>query len=257
MLGSNFRNYRWRRLSVAAVLAAGSLSPRGYSQDGPKPSRPPRGAPVTAAAGNRPAKIDYQRDIHAIFAAHCLTCHNAEKRSGGLSLGTYADIIAGGRSGAAIKPGRSGESLVVRRILGEVPPAMPLGGDPLVEAEVATLREWIDEGARATPASPAAKARWEAPLSLTEPAIPPVIWAGWTEPLDRFTAAYLRKQGVAQSAPVDSGAFARRAYLDVWGLLPAPDEIRAFVASADPNKRAKLVDRLTRDSTRYAENWIS
>jgi mono/diheme cytochrome c family protein len=257
MLGSTFRHDRWWRAAVATVLAAGSLSPRGFSQDAPKPARFPRPTPVTAASGSKPAKTDYQRDIHAIFAAHCLACHNAEKRSGGLSLGTYPDIVAGGRSGAAIQPGRSGESLVVRRILGEVPPAMPLGGDPLAEAEVATLRAWIDEGARATPASAGAKARWEPPLGLTEPAIPPVTWANWTEPLDRFTAAYLKKQGVARPVPVDSAVFARRAYLDLWGLLPAPDEIRTFVASADPSKRAKLVARLSSDPTRYAENWIT
>ena len=130
-------------------------------------------------------------------------------------------------------------------------------GDPLTETEIATLRAWIDEGARATPASAAAKARWEPPLGLTEPAIPLVTWAGWTEPLDRFSAAYLTKQGVARPVPVDSAVFARRAYLDLWGLLPAPDEIRAFAASTDPNKRAKLVARLSNDPSRYAENWIT
>ena len=253
MLGSTFHHYRWSRTTVVAMLAAGALSAWAYSQDAPKAA--PK--PARATSGIKPAKIDYQRDIHAIFAAHCLACHNAEKRSGGLSLGTYADIIAGGRSGAAIQPGRSGQSLVVRRILGEVLPAMPLGGDPLTGAEVVTLRAWVDEGARATPASAPAKARWEPPLGLTEPAIPPVTWAGWTEPLDRFTAAYLTKQGAPRPLPVDSAVFARRAYLDLWGLLPAPDEVRAFAASADPNKRAKLVARLSGDATRYAENWIS
>jgi len=200
MFGSTFRHYRWRRITLAAMLAAGALSAWADSQDAPKAA--PK--PARETSGIKPAKIDYQREIHAVFAAHCLTCHNAEKRSGGLSLGTYADIVAGGRSGGAIQPGRSGQSLVVRRILGEVLPAMPLGGDPLTSAEVATLRAWIDEGARATPASPPAKARWEPPLGLTEPAIPPVTWAGWTEPLDRFTAAYLTKQGVPRPLSVGS-----------------------------------------------------
>jgi len=257
MLSSTLRHHRWRPISVAAILAASQLSLLSYSQDAPKPASSPRHTPVTATSGSKRGKIDYQLDIHAIFAAHCLACHNAEKRSGGLSLGTYADIIAGGRSGAAIKPSRSGESLVVRRILGEVLPAMPLGGDPLTETEIATLRTWIDDGARATPLAAAAKDRWEPPLGLTEPAIPPVTWAGWTEPLDRFSAAYLTKQGVARPVPVDSAVFARRAYLDLWGLLPEPDEIRAFAASADPNKRAKLVARLSNDPSRYAENWIT
>ncbi len=246
MSGSLLRPYGWCSCA-AAILLAGSMLAWGYS-----PQRPAAATPSGA-----PPKIDYQRDIHAIFAAHCLTCHNAEKRSGGLSLGTYADIIAGGRTGAAIKPGRSEESLAVRRVLGEVLPRMPLGGDPLTPVEVGTLRTWIDEGARATPTSAAAKGRWEPPLSLTEPKIPSVAWAGWSEPLDRFTAAYLKKQGVAQPVSVDAAVFARRAYLDIWGLLPAPDDLRPFAASADPNKRSKLVARLTGDSTRYAENWIS
>ncbi len=254
MPSSNFRHRRWSRASVA-ILATSLVSLRGYSQDAPKPR--PQHTPATATSVNKPSKIDYQLDIHAIFAAHCLTCHNAEKRSGGLSLGTYADIIAGGRSGAAIKPGRSGESLVVRRLLGEILPAMPLSGDPLTQPEIATLRAWIDEGARATPTSAVAKARWEPPLDLTEPAIPPVTWDGWTEPLDRFTASYLKKQGVARPVPVDSAVFARRAHLDFWGLLPAPDELRAFVASTDPDKRAKLVAWLSDNPSRYAENWIS
>jgi Protein of unknown function (DUF1553)/Protein of unknown function (DUF1549)/Planctomycete cytochrome C len=260
MLGSTFLRYRSWRFCVAAILAAGPLGPRVYSQTSqaaPKPALTPRRTPAAAAPTSKPAKVDYQRDIHAIFAARCLVCHNAEKRSGGLSLGTYADIVAGGRSGAAIQPGKSGQSLIVRRILGEVLPTMPFGGDPLPTAEVATLREWIDEGARATPASAPAKARWTPPLGLTEPTIPPVIWANWTQPLDRFTAAYLARQQVPRPPLVNSAVFARRAYLDIWGLLPAPDEIRAFASGAEPNKRSELVARLDSDPTRYAENWIS
>src|SRR6516164_4030745 len=99
MLGSTFRHCRWWGASVAAILAV-SLSPLGYSQGYSQAAPLTRRTPGAASSGNWPGKIDYTRDIHAIFAAHCLACHNAEKRSGGLSLGAYADIIAGGRSGA-------------------------------------------------------------------------------------------------------------------------------------------------------------
>ena len=53
-------------------------------------------------AGNPPPTIDYQQQIHTILAARCLNCHSAERRSGGLSLAAYADVLEGGRSGAAI-----------------------------------------------------------------------------------------------------------------------------------------------------------
>ena len=229
------RSRGWRAAAVL-IIAAGA----GASQEKTKPPR-----------------VDYQRDIHAIFAAHCLACHNADKRSGGLSLGTYPDIMAGGRSGAALKPGSSGQSLLVRRILGEVQPAMPLGGDPVASAEIATLRKWIDEGARPTPTSAMAKARWEPPLALREPVVPSARWPGWSQPLDRFTAAYLAKHGAAPPTLVGSAEFARRAYLDIWGLLPTPEETRSFVSSADPQKRGKLVAQLLDNPTRYSENWIS
>ncbi len=100
-----------RRAAVIAIAAAEA------SQESPRSARAAKPAPLA-----KTAMVDYQRDIHAIFAAHCLACHNADKRSGGLSLGAYRDVAAGGRSGAVIQPGSSGQSLLVRRVLGEVQP---------------------------------------------------------------------------------------------------------------------------------------
>src|SRR5690348_3301043 len=114
-------------------------------------------------------KVDFDRQVHAILAARCLVCHSAEKRSGGLSLAAYDDILEGGRSGAAIKPGNSAASHLGRRIGGEIEPRMPLGGTPLAPADIAILRAWIDEGARPTPPSAAAKPKWEPPLTLERP----------------------------------------------------------------------------------------
>ncbi len=94
--------------------------------------------------------VDFNRDVHTIIAAKCLACHSAEKRSGGLSLATYTDVIDGGRSGAAVRPGNSAGSLLMARITGTTAPQMPLGLPPLSEAEIATIRTWIDQGARAT-----------------------------------------------------------------------------------------------------------
>src|SRR2546425_7197760 len=108
-----------------------------------------------------PGGIDYNRQVHSILADRCISCHSQEKRSGGLSLATYQDVLNGGRSGAALRPGNSGSSLIVQRILGTPEPRMPLGAPALTEAEIATIRSWIDDGARATRASAPAKAKWE------------------------------------------------------------------------------------------------
>jgi hypothetical protein len=54
----------------------------------------------------------------------------------------------------------------------------------------------------------------------------------------------LEALNVPPSPPADDPTFLRRVSLDLTGQLPLPDEVRAFVASKDPEKRAKKVDEL-------------
>ena len=56
---------------------------------------------------------------------------------------------------------------------------------------------------------------------------------------------------------IGDAAFARRAYLDIWGLLPPPDDLQAFLADENADKRPALVHRLLADNDKYAEHWIS
>ena len=63
--------------------------------------------------------IDYQRQVHTVLAAKCLGCHSAERRSGGLSLAAYADVLDGGQdcgdvvAGMARLPGEVGVHVVL------------------------------------------------------------------------------------------------------------------------------------------------
>jgi hypothetical protein len=214
-------------------------------------------AAAPQAAGGQPATIDYQQQVHPILAVKCLRCHSAERRSGGLSLASHADALQGGRNGAAIRPGDGEGSLLLQRITGSVPPVMPLGQPRLSPDEIAVIRAWIAEGARETLTSAAARPKWEAPLALERPPVPDVTWGSWTTPIDRFVASYLKEQGIAEPELVGDAAFARRAYLDITGLLPPPAELHALIADTSPNKRSALVDRLLADDEAYAEHWIS
>jgi hypothetical protein len=201
--------------------------------------------------------IDFDQEIHPLLASRCLPCHSAEKRSGGLSLANYADTLDGGRSGATVKPGNSASSLLMARITGETKPQMPFGGTPLADSQIALIQTWIDQGARATPTSAAAKPKWEAPLFLERPANPPVVWKNWTSTIDLFVSAYLARNGTPEPQLVSDSAFARRAYLDIWGLLPPPNDLQAFLQERQSDKRQKLVAKLLANSQNYAENWIS
>ena len=203
------------------------------------------------------SRIDYQRQIQPVFEQHCLECHNQDRRQGGLSLATYADALEGGRNGAVIRPGGAARSLLIHRVKGAIEPRMPKEADALSAGAIALIQQWIDQGARETPTSPAAPQPWEAALSLRKPATPAITWPRWSSPLDRHVAAYLKGRGAGEPVLVADALFARRAYLDAWGLLPTPAELQAFLADRDPGKRTALVQHLLTDRDKYAEHWIS
>jgi hypothetical protein len=205
----------------------------------------------------KPGTVDFDRQIKPILAANCSMCHSAEKRSGGLSLATYADVLEGGRSGTAIRPGSSTKSVLMQHLTGEIEPRMPFGKAPLPDRDLALIRTWIDEGARPKADAPPAQPKWEATLTLSRPAVPQSPWPEWSKPVDRFVADYLVRNNVPKPELVSDAQFARRAYLDIWGLLPPPADLKQFVNDPSPDKRDKLIARLLANSTQYAENWIS
>ena len=91
--------------------------------------------------------------------------------------------------------------------------------------------------------------------------IPQPLPAPWTEVppnnhIDELVFANLKKLGLPPSDLCTDQDFVRRVYLDVIGTLPTPDEVRAFLADADPQKRSKLIDQLlTRNE--FADYWAS
>jgi len=70
--------------------------------------------------------------------------------------------------------------------------------------------------------------------------------AGWIDNnfVDTHAAAKFRELGIPPSPLCDDSTFLRRAYLDAVGTLPTVEEATAFLDSADPDKRKKLIDRL-------------
>jgi hypothetical protein len=69
---------------------------------------------------------------------------------------------------------------------------------------------------------------------------------GWVDHnfIDRLARARFQEIGISPSPLCDDATFIRRAYLDAIGTLPTIEQTTAFLASADPDKRTKLVDSL-------------
>ncbi|HWN97592.1 MAG TPA: DUF1549 domain-containing protein, partial [Methylomirabilota bacterium] len=200
------------------------------------------------------AQVDFARDVKPIFDAACVKCHGKGKDKGNFSIETREAFSKGGDSGAPVVLGQSAESLLIELVSGLDPDnVMPQKGSKLTAAQVATLRAWIDQGAK-----------WPQEITFTKvpvnnlhprkPELPPVQ-SGAANPVDRLLAPTVRE--ITSAKLVEDRVFARRAYLDVIGLLPKPEELEEFVSDTRPDKRARLVAKLLQDKRRYAEHWLT
>ena len=113
----------------------------------------------------------------------------------------------------------------------------------------------------AAPVKPTATTnRWSPYQPVKTPEIPAVKRKGWVRtPIDAFVLAKLEEKGLSPSPEADRAAYIRRATLDAWGLLPTPEEVRAFVNDRSPNAQEKLVDRLLASNhfgERQARRWL-
>ena len=73
-------------------------------------------------------------------------------------------------------------------------------------------------------------------------------------PIDRFVLTKLEENGLTFSPDADPVTLVRRAYLDLIGLPPAPDEVDAFLAEPAPDAYERLIDRLLA-SPHFGERW--
>ncbi len=95
---------------------------------------------------------------------------------------------------------------------------------------------------------------------VTAVAAPKVKAARWVRtPIDAFVLARLEEKGLKPSPDADRAAFIRRATLDVWGVIPTPEEVRQFVSDRSPDAYEKLADRLLASpkyGERQARRWL-
>ena len=209
------------------------------------------GATISSAALSQ--DVQFNRDIRPILSNNCFYCHGPDPKH------READQRLDTREGAlvaAIIPGKPDESPLIERItthdddLVMPPPASKKGR--LTADQIATLRRWIEQGAKY-------EGHWAfLPVAKVDP--PAVKNEAWVKsPLDRFILARLEQEGILPSPEADAATLIRRVSLDLTGLLPTPEEVEAFTASySRPGEREKtyaaLVERLLA-SPHYGERW--
>jgi hypothetical protein len=221
--------------------------------------------------------VSFKSDVAPLLEKNCLSCHGPAQQMSLLDLSSRAAALKGGQKGGpAIVPGSAAKSPLYRRVTGQDQPPMPLGGK-LSDAEIATLQKWIDAGAAwesalpsvaAAPPAPAAPAagisektftaqdrNWWAFRQPVRHAVPRVSEARWTaNPIDAFLKKALDEKGLEPAPQADRRTLLRRAYLDLIGLLPPPEEVEAFVNDRSPDAWEKRIDQLLA-SPHYGERW--
>lgn len=199
-----------------------------------------------------------ERDVQAILGAKCWVCHGRREKQAGLDLRTVASMRKGGKSGPALVPGNPDISLVIQRIAAQQmpPPALQeqFSVRGLTVDEFDKVKRWIADGARpgneqaadVDPATdPAIQQKdrqfwaFQSPKRSSQPALA-------RHPIDAFILAKRGRPLAPSAAPA---TLVRRAYFDLIGLPPTPDDTDAFLANSNYDA---LIDRLL-NSPRYAE----
>ncbi len=157
-----------------------------------------------------------------------------------LRLDIEEGALAQRKNGAPVVPGKPDESLLIKRIYSDNPGfRMPpvFSHKTLTDEQKDILRRWIEQGAK-----------WNRHWAFVPPKkapLPDVKNAAWPRnEIDRFVLASLEANGLSPAPEADRRTLIRRVTLDLTGLPPTPEEVRAFVRDKSPDAYEKVVDRL-------------
>jgi Protein of unknown function (DUF1553)/Protein of unknown function (DUF1549)/Planctomycete cytochrome C len=161
-------------------------------------------------------------------------------------------LLKGGKSGPAVKPGNPSDSLLFQAISHTGKISMPPSGK-LDPAELEILRVWIEKGADWPAGTVSRKnTNWWAFQKPARPSIPEV--PGAATPLDAFLLGKLHAAGIQPAPRAGKLALIRRASFDLLGLPPTPEQVREFLGDNSPTAWERLIDSLLA-SPRYGEKW--
>ena len=222
-------------------------------------------AAQTAAAATAPSfeKISFSSQVRPILSNNCFACHgpDSHNQTSPFRLDTEehsrANLAKAGEPPRyGVVPGKPEESLLFQRIATKDPHEImppPYAKKPtLTEEKIATVAEWIRQGAEYEP-------HW-AFVAPAKPAVPEVKNKTWPRtPIDNFVLAKLESKGIAPSPEADKETLVRRVHMDLLGLPPTPEEIDAY--TADPSDKAyeNMVDRALASphyGERMAIDWL-
>ena len=216
----------------------------------------------------------FEEKIRPVLAERCYQCHSAEAARRGMLMGklqldTRKGVQRGGSRGSVVVAGRPDQSMLIEALEYTNPNLQMPPGGKLPDEVTADFVQWVALGApdpRDAQSVDTAKMDLESgrlhwAFRPLRPVDPPQVSAAspeestWTDsPIDRFVLAKLHGKQFRPAQEADRPRLIRRAYFDLIGLPPAPDEVEAFVRDSSAEPFRQLVDRLLA-SPHYGERW--
>ncbi len=235
-------------------------------------------ASVLAQESESPEKLAFfETKIRPVLVEHCYACHSEEanaagKLQGGLLLDRRQGWQGGGESGPAVAVGKPTDSLLIQALRYdgiEMPPA-----GKLPDGVIKDFERWVSEGAidpREGIALPKTKAiDWETgrqlwsiqPLAEYPHSKAPIALPSDSESIDALVDAQQSERGLTRSPIADARTLIRRAWLDLTGIPPTPEELKRWTArlqgdapgSIQRESWKELLDELLA-RPEYGERW--
>ena len=208
---------------------------------------------VTQAA----AKIDFVHQVMPILKKNCAECHTDGKKKGGLSMNTRAEFLAGGEGGEVAVPGSIEDSYFLELTAStDLDERMPPKGPGVSPDEIKILKQWVKEGMVWDAAITLGSSGWEPKMKPRIVTLPKPINKR-THPIDRILDNYLESKKINLPTVAPARTFVRRAYLDIIGILPTPEQLNAFIHDKSSDKKTKLIDQLLAEDVSYADHWLT
>ncbi len=201
----------------------------------------------------------FQTEIAPLLKKHCVECHGGEKTEGDFDLATREGLLLDEK----IKPFDAAGSPLMKLIRHEEEPFMPDNKPKLPDEAIKKIAAWIELGAPYDEPLVAGKQpprdrsqvtdadrNWWSFQPLANVAPPDSA----AHPVDAFLLQAAQVKQLALNPPAESRTLVRRAYLDLAGLPPTPEEIEAFLADKSPEAWSKLIADLLTAPT-FGERW--
>ncbi len=208
--------------------------------------------------------LNFETHVRPILREHCFDCHGAnEELEGGLDLRLVRFMLRGGDSGPAIEVGNSSESHLLNLVRdGEMPP----GEHRVPPEQIVVLENWVAAGAPTLRAEPESIGPG-VPLSVEDrqfwayqpivsqplPACEGIDPARLRTPIDYWLQSAM-PTGITFSPDAPRATLVLRAYFDLLGLPPTPEEMSFWLSVEGDEWFTKLIDHLL-ESPLYGERW--